>query len=64
MSKKSIRLGNYQYTFILNNVEGIQSYKKRTKIAEYLRNAIASSGFTFLQETDSTINDRKNGMTS
>ena len=45
--------------FISNNVKGIQSFEKRTKIFEYLEKAIASYGFIFLQETHSTIHDEK-----
>ena len=50
--------------FISNNVQGIRSFEKRTKIFEYLKHAIASCGFIFLQETHSTIHDKKNGTTS
>ena len=45
--------------FISNNVKGIQSFEKRTKIFEYLNKAIASCGFIFLQETHSNIHDEK-----
>ena len=45
--------------FISNNVKGIQSFEKRIKILAYLKKAIASSGFIFLQETHSTIHDEK-----
>ena len=45
--------------FISNNVKGIQSFEKRTKIFEYLKKAITSWGFIFLQETHSTIHDEK-----
>ena len=38
---------------------GIQSSEKRIKIFDYLKNAIASSRFIFLQETHSTIHDEK-----
>ena len=44
---------------------GIQSSEKRIKIFDYLKNAIASSRFIFLQETHSTIHDeKKNEATS
>ena len=45
--------------FISNNVKGIQSFEKRTKFFEYLKKAIASCGFIFLQETHSTIMMKK-----
>ena len=45
--------------FISNNVKGIQSFVKRIKFFEYLKIAIASSGFIFIQETHSTIDDEK-----
>ena len=45
--------------FISNNVMGIQPYEKRIKFFDYLKNAIASSRFIFLQETYSTIHDEK-----
>ena len=45
--------------FISNNVMGIQPCEKRIKFFDYLKNAIASSRFIFLQETHSTIHDEK-----
>ena len=42
---------------ISNNVKSIESIKKKIKIFEYLKKAIASCGFIFLQETASTIHD-------
>ena len=45
--------------FISNNVKGIQSYKNRINFFKYLKNAISSSGFIFLQETHSSIYDKK-----
>ena len=45
--------------FISNNVKRIQSFEKRIKIAEYLKKAITSSTFIFLQEPHSTILDEK-----
>ena len=44
--------------FISKNVKWIQSFEKRTKIFEYLKKAIASSGFIFLHKTHSTIHDQ------
>ena len=45
--------------FISNNAMAIQSCEKRIQIFDYLKNAIASSRFIFLQETYSTIHDEK-----
>ena len=45
--------------FISNNVKEIQSFEKRIKFFEYLKIAITSCGFIFLQETHSTIHDEK-----
>ena len=45
--------------FISNNVKEIQSFERRIKIAEYLKKAITSSAFIFLQEAQSTILDEK-----
>ena len=45
--------------FISNNVKGIRSFEKRIKFFEYLKEAITSYGFIFLQETHSTIHDEK-----
>ena len=39
--------------------KGIQSFEKRIKFFEYLKIAITSCGFIFLQETHSTIHDEK-----
>ena len=43
----------------LYNVKGIEPFKKRIKIFEHLKNAIASSGFIFLEETRSPMDDEK-----
>ena len=48
--------------FVSNN--GIQAFQKRIKVFEYLKKAIVSSGFIFLQETHSAIHDEKNGTIS
>ena len=45
--------------FISTNVKGIQSFEKRITFFEYLEKAITSCGFIFLQETHSTIYDKK-----
>ena len=46
-------------TFISNNVEGIQTSQKRVKLFEYLKSYVATNGFVFLQETQSSIRDEK-----
>ena len=45
--------------FLSNNVKGLQNSFKRIKIFEYLKNNIGSNGFLFLQETHSSLADRK-----
>ena len=46
--------------FISNNVNGIQSTKKRLKLIEYFKSNLNSEGFLFLQETHSTLKDEVN----
>ena len=43
--------------FISNDVKGMQ--KSVIKIFEYLKKSISPNGFTFLQEADSFIDDKK-----
>ena len=43
-----------------NNVNGIQSTKKRLKLIEYFKSNLNSEGFLFLQETHSTLKDEVN----
>ena len=45
--------------FIRNDVKGIQASKKRIKLFEYLKQNINFNGFIFFQETDSSLNDKK-----
>ena len=42
-------------SFISNNVKGLQAISKRIKIFENLKNYVTSNGFTFLQETHSSV---------
>ena len=42
-------------TFLTNNVKGILSSKKRTKLIEYFKSKLNHNGFCFLQEMHSTI---------
>ena len=44
---------------ISNNVKEILSFEKRIKVFEYLKKAIVSCWFIFLQQTHSTIHDEK-----
>ena len=46
-------------SFILSNVKGLQANSKRIKIFEYLKNYVISNGFSFLQETHSSVKDEK-----
>ena len=41
--------------FISNNLNNIQSTKKRLKLIEYFKNNLNSEGFLFLHETHSTL---------
>ena len=43
-----------KFNLIYNNVKGLQSYKKRLKIFEYLKNKRGPNGILFWQETHST----------
>ena len=45
--------------FISNTVKEIQPCEKRIKIFEYLKKAITSCGFVFLQEAHFIIHDEK-----
>ena len=47
------------WSFISNNVKGIQAISKGIKIFEYLKNYVTSNGFIFLQETHSSVKDEK-----
>ena len=43
-----------QISMISNNVNGIQSTKKRLKMIQYFKNKLLPQGILFLQETHST----------
>ena len=47
-------MSSIKFNLISNNVKGLQSYKKRLKIFEYLKNKSGPNGILFLQETHST----------
>ena len=48
-------LQNSSLHFITNNVIGMQSSKKRTKLIQYFKDKIGSTGVLFLQKTHSDI---------
>ena len=54
LSKCSMTSSN-NLTFLTNDVKGLQSSKKRTKLIEYFRSKLNHNGFLFLQETHSSI---------
>ena len=54
LSKSSMTSSN-NLTFLTNDVKGLQSSKKRTKLIEYFRSKLNHNGFLFLQETHSSI---------
>ena len=62
--KLMLKMLSNSIPFISNNAKRIQSFEKRIKIFEYIKNAIACNRFIFLQETHSIVHDEKNGMTS
>ena len=45
---------NISLSFVTNSVKGIQSYKKRSKLIQYFKQKIGSTGVLFLQETHSS----------
>ena len=45
--------------FISDNVKGIKKSEKIIKVFEYLKNSISPNGFIFLQETHSSVDDKK-----
>ena len=45
---------NISLSFITNNIKGIQSHKKRLKLAQYFKENLGSTGVLFLQETHSS----------
>ena len=48
-------LQNISLRFITNNVIGKQSSKKRTKLIQYFKDKIGSTGVLYLQKTHSDI---------
>ena len=47
-------MNSNQINMISNNVNGIQSTKKRIKMIQYIKNKLLPHGILFLQETHST----------
>ena len=54
---KKVEETREKYNF--KHVKGIQAISKRIKIFEYLKNYVNSNGFTFLQETHSSVKYEK-----
>ena len=48
-------MSSIKFHLISNNVRSPQSYKKRFKILEYLKNKSGPNGILYLQETHSTM---------
>ena len=46
-------------SFISYKVKGIQKFRKRIKVFEYLKNNSLTNGFVFLQETHSFVEVEK-----
>ena len=47
------------FNFLTNNVKGLQSTKKRSKLFNFLKNKIGPKGILFLQETRSFLETEK-----
>ena len=47
-------MSSVKFNLISNNVRGIQPYKKRLNIFQYLKNKSSRNSILFLQETHST----------
>ena len=48
-------MSSIKFNLISNNVKGLQSYKKRLKIFEYLKYKEGPNGTLLLQEAHSTV---------
>ena len=48
--------------FIFDNVKGIQKSEKRIKIFEYPQNSVTPSGFIFLQQAYSSVDDENDQL--
>ena len=56
MTNKKENVNNQlNFNFLTNNVEGLQSSKKRIKMFEYFKSKTGHRGILFLQETYSLI---------
>ena len=47
------------FSFLSNNVKGLQSTNKRLKLFNFLKNKIGLKGILFLQETHSSVETKK-----
>ena len=54
-------LPNNSVSFIINNVKGMQSSKKRSKLMQYFKDRIGSTGVLFLGKLTLTAKLSKNG---
>ena len=54
-------LPNNSVSFIINNVKGMQSSKKRSKLMQYFKDRIGSTGVLFLEKLTLTAKLSKNG---
>ena len=47
------------FSFLTNNIKGLQSTKKRLKLFNFLKNKMGPKGILFLQETHSSLETEK-----
>ena len=47
------------FSFLTNNIKGLQSTKKRLKLFNFFKNKISPKGILFLQETHSSLETEK-----
>ena len=57
-------MSSIRFNIISNNVKGLQSYKKRLKIFEYLKNKSGPNGILIFQATHSTKENELDRMKS
>ena len=48
-------LPNNSLSFVINNVEEVQSYKQRMKLIQHFKNKIGPTWVLFLQESSSNV---------
>ena len=47
------------FSFLTNNIKGLQSTKKRLKLFNFFKNKVSPKGILFLQETHSSLETEK-----